>query len=352
MSVVRDKAQYTLAELTAGLDVVVKGNPNCLISGVSTIQQATAGDITFLMNPLYKKYLPATQATAVILSLSDAEICSVNALISRDPYYTYAQIAAYFDPKPIQEVYIHPSVVIGQDCEIADSVSIGPNCVIGNHVKLAPHVVIAPGCIIGDYVEIGENTRLEARVTVYYSVIGKNVLIASGTVIGSDGFGLAKHQGKWHKVPQLGKVIIEDHVEIGANCTIDRGAIDDTVIETGVKLDNLIQVGHNVRIGEHTAIAGCVGIAGSAVIGRNCLIGGGAGIAGHLTIADNVMVTAMTAVTKSIREPGMYSSGVGGLVSNLEWRKNSARLHRLEPLMQRVKAMELTVEELIARTEK
>ncbi len=187
-------------------------------------------------------------------------------------------------------------------------------------------------------------------MTLYHKIqIGKRVLIASGTVIGGDGFGIAKHKGVWHKVPQLGRVVIGDDVEIGANCTIDRGAVEDTVLEKGVKLDNLIQIGHNVRIGEYSALAGCVGVSGSTVIGKNCLVGGGAGFAGHLTIADNVMITGMTAVTKSIRVPGIYSSGVGGLVTNIEWRKNSARLHRLDLLVSRVKSLEATLAALTER---
>jgi UDP-3-O-[3-hydroxymyristoyl] glucosamine N-acyltransferase len=343
------KRHYTLAELTVGLDVTIQGDAHCLVHGVSTIQQAQPGQITFLMNPLYKKYLADTKAAAVILSAPEAEHCPVNAVISRDPYYTYAKIAAFFEDKPVQQPGIHPTAVIGEGCQIDPTASIGPHCVIGNQVKIAAHAVIAPSCIVGDLTEIGENTRLEARVTLYHQImIGQRVIIASGTVIGGDGFGLAKHAGVWHKVPQLGRVVIEDDVEIGANCAIDRGAIDDTVIEKGAKLDNQIQVGHNVRIGRNTAIAGCVGIAGSAVIGKNCLIGGGAGINGHITLADNIMITGMTAVTKSIREPGVYSSGVGGLATNLEWRKNSARLHRLEQLVQRVKTLELAIEELTA----
>ena len=201
---------------------------------------------------------------------------------------------------------------------------------------------------MGDYSEIDTGSRLDANVTLYHHIVmGKRVYIASGTVIGSDGFGIAKEKGQWHKVPQLGRVIIKDDVEIGSNCSIDRGAIEDTIIENGVKLDNLIQVGHNVQIGENTAVAGCVGIAGSAVIGKNCLIGGGAGVNGHITIADNVVITGFTATTKSIREPGIYSSGVGGLVTNLEWRKNSARLHRLDQLIQRVKDLESSLESLL-----
>jgi len=341
------KAQYTLAELTKDLDVTIQGDPDCMIDSINTISRARQGQLAFLVNPLYKKYLQTTQASAVILSASDAEICPVNAVIARDPYYIYAQLATFFDNRPQPKSGIHSSVVMGENCHIDPSVCIGPYCVIGDEVILDANVVLGPGCNLANGVEIGKNSRLDANVTLYYQVkIGQRVVIASGTVVGSDGFGIAKHQGVWHKVPQLGGVIIMDDVEIGANCTIDRGAIEDTVIESGVKLDNLIQIGHNVRIRENTAIAGCVGVAGSADIGKNCLIGGGTGVGGHITIADNVAITGMTAVTKSIRDPGIYSSGVGGLMTNMEWRKNSARMNRLEHLMQRVKTLETALKEL------
>lgn len=343
----KKKKQYTLAELTQGLDVTIEGDPNYLISGVNTIQQAEPQHITFLMNPLYKKYLSTTQAGAVILSKSDALDCRQNTIIARDPYYTYALVAAYFDHKSHPPKGIHPTAVIGDKCKIDSSACISAHCVIGQGVKIGPHVEIGPGCTIGDFSEIAERAKLHSHVTLYDRIkVGKRVIIASGAVIGSDGFGIAKHEGIWHKIPQLGSVVIGDDVEIGANCAIDRGAIEDTIIEKGVKLDNLIQVGHNVRIGENTAIAGCAAIAGSTAIGKNCLIGGMAGIAGHVIIADNVVITGGSAITKSIHDPGIYSSGVGGVVTNLEWRKNSARLHRLEHLQERIKTLESALKAL------
>jgi UDP-3-O-[3-hydroxymyristoyl] glucosamine N-acyltransferase len=335
------KPLLTLAELTQDLNVDIRGETHCLIEGVGTIQDAGPKQIAFLMNPLYRKFLAVTQAAAVILTPEYAAECPVTAIVTTNPYFVYAKVAAYFDDRPPSLPGIHSTAVIGKECQIAKSVSIGAHCVIGNHVKIEENTVIAPGCVIEDWAEIGSGTALHANVTVYHRVrIGKNVIVASGAVIGSDGFGLAKQQGKWHKVPQLGTVIIEDNVEIGANCAIDRGAIDNTVIKKGAKLDNLIQVGHNVHIGENTAIAGCVGIAGSATIGQNCMIGGGAGIGGHITLADNVAITGMTVVSKSIRQPGVYSSGVGGVTTNKDWRKNSARVHRLEQLVERIKILE------------
>ncbi|HSW70651.1 MAG TPA: UDP-3-O-(3-hydroxymyristoyl)glucosamine N-acyltransferase [Gammaproteobacteria bacterium] len=342
---------YSLIELTKDLDVVIQGDPACRIHGVATLNQAQAGELAFLSNPLYKKYLPATQASAVILSPEDAKNCLVNALVCKNPYFVYARIALFFEKKIKPEPGIHPTVVMGKNCLIDPSASIGPHCTLGEAVKIEAKAIIGPGCVIGDHCEIGEGTELHAKVILYHQVlIGKRVLIASGTVVGSDGFGFSKHQGVWHKVPQIGRVVVEDEVEIGANCAIDRGAIEDTVIEKGVKLDNLIQVGHNVRIGEHSAIAGCVGIAGSAIIGKHCLIGGGAGIGGHTRIVDNAAITGMTAVTKSIREPGIYSSGVGGLVTNQEWRKHSARVHQLARLIERVKHLEEALSKFMGET--
>jgi UDP-3-O-[3-hydroxymyristoyl] glucosamine N-acyltransferase len=344
--------KFSLAQLTEGLDVNIIGDAECLIQGVTTIQQAKPGRIAFLMNPLYKKYLATTQAAAVILSESDAVDCPVNAVISRDPYYTYAQMAAYFEFKPAVTAGIHPTVVTGKNCQLHPSVSIGAHCTLGDNVVLKENVVIFPHCTIGDNCHISEGTRLDANVVLYHHVtLGSGVTIASGTVIGSEGFGLAKHKGRWHKVPQLGRVVIGDDVEIGANCAIDRGAIEDTIIEKGARLDNLVQVGHNVRIGEYTAVAGCVGIAGSATIGKNCLLGGASGLAGHITLADDVMVTGMTAVSKSIPVAGIYSSGVGGVVNNLEWRKNSARVQRIGQLVDRVKRLESLLEALTERKE-
>lgn len=341
------KTQYTLSELIAGLEVTLKGDPNCLIKGVSPIQQSLPGHITFLTNPLYKKFLPATQASAVILSEADAEGCSVNAVISRNPYFTYARIAAYFDELAKASAGVHPTAVIGANCHIHSSAAIGPHCVIGDGVHIAAQVRIGAGSMIGDEVEIQESAQLDARVTLYCKVkIGKRTRIASGVVVGSDGFGFANQKGVWHKVPQLGSVEIGDDVDIGSNTTIDRGAVENTVIENGVKLDNLIQVGHNVVIGANTIIAGCVAIAGSTTLGKNCMIGGATCFAGHLTVCDNAVITGMSAVTKSIREPGIYSSGIVGMVSNDEFRKNNARFHRLGHLMERVKSLETTLKEL------
>ncbi|MBV9576678.1 MAG: UDP-3-O-(3-hydroxymyristoyl)glucosamine N-acyltransferase, partial [Gammaproteobacteria bacterium] len=309
------------------------------------------GQIVFLTNPLYKKYLATTEAAAVILSETDALEYQGNAVICKNPHFVYAKIATYFSNQSSKEkTGIHPTAVIGANCQIDETAAIGAHCVIGQHVKIAAHVIIGAGCILEDFSEIGEASRLDARVTIYHEVkIGKRVHIKSGAVIGSDGFGFANQKGVWHRVPQLGSVEIGDDVDIGANTSIDRGAVENTVIENGVKLDNLIQIGHNVKIGSHTIVAGCVGIAGSTVIGKNCMIGGASMIVGHITITDNVMVTGGTGVSKSILEPGIYSSGVVGVVPNHEFRKNNARFHRLENLMQRVKSLETAIKAFIER---
>lgn len=332
-----------LKTLIEGLDVRVQGDINLSLSGVSPIQQAKAHHIAFLNNPLYKKYLATTEAGAVICSEGDALGSHMNTtmVITKNPYFIYAKVAAHFETKVSVTPGIHPSAIIGDGAELDPSACIGPNVVISHHVRIGANVVIGAGSVIGEHVDIGEGCELAPNVTLCHHVrLGKRVRLASGVVIGADGFGFANQAGQWHKVPQLGSVVLGDDVDVGANTTIDRGALEDTVIEEGVKLDNLIQVGHNVHIGAHTIIAGCVAIAGSTVIGKHCMIGGTSAFAGHLEVADKVIITGMTAVTKSIREPGMYSSGIVGAVPTAEFRKNNARFHRLENLMDRVKKCE------------
>ncbi len=340
------KHQYTLTELTRGLEVTIRGDANCVISNVATIQHAQAGHVSFLTNALYRKYLAETKASAVILTEADAADYTGNAIITRNPYYIYAKIAEFFDISHEAPSGIHPTAVIGKECQIDLTASIGPHCVLGNYVTIGANTVIGAGTTIGDHTEIGEKTTIDTRVTIYHHIkIGKRTRIASGVVLGADGFGFANQNRAWYKVPQLGGVSIGDDVDIGANTTIDRGAIADTVIENGVKLDNLIQIGHNVHIGENTIMAGCTGVAGSTTIGKNCMIGGASCINGHIVICDNVMLTGTTGVVKSILEPGMYSSGIVGAVTTQEFRKNNARFYRLENLMQRVKALEAIIEE-------
>lgn len=338
--------QFKLADLIDGLDVTIKGDSNCLITGVATLEQSKHGHITLLTNQKYRKHLTTTGASAVILAATDATDCPVTAVISSNPHYIYAKIAAYFSEYQSGPQGIHSTAIVGKDCQIDGAAYIGPHVVIGEHVTIAAGAFIGPGCVIGDFTTIGENVKLDANVSIYQNVkIGPRSHIASGVIIGSDGFGFANQKGNWHKVPQLGGVLIGADVDIGANTTIDRGAIEDTVIEDGVKLDNLIQIAHNVHIGENTVIAACVALAGSTLIGKNCMIGGGTCITGHISICDHTKITGMTAITKSITEPGMYSSGLMGVVPTSKFRKNSARFNRLENLVQRIKTLENKLQE-------
>ncbi|OGT30149.1 MAG: UDP-3-O-(3-hydroxymyristoyl)glucosamine N-acyltransferase [Gammaproteobacteria bacterium RIFCSPHIGHO2_12_FULL_35_23] len=328
-----------LIELAKLIDAKVIGDQECEITGIATLSEAKSGDISFFHNPKYKHQLQTTQASAVILSAKIAEICPTNALVVENPYYAYAKLANEFAYKPVVQPGIHPTAIIGKNCQIAKSVSIAPYVVISDEVIIDENTSIGAGSVIGEGCKIGKDCQLAARVTLYHHVeIGDRVLIFSGAVLGSDGFGHANYEDKWYKVSQLGRVIIEDDVEIGANTTIDRGALDDTRVGRGVKLDNQIQIGHNVQIGAHTIMAGCSGIAGSTKIGSYCMIGGGSCINGHIEIVDRVMITGMGAVISSIKQPGIYSSGTG-LLDNHEWKKSVIRFRQLDKMMRQLKKL-------------
>jgi UDP-3-O-[3-hydroxymyristoyl] glucosamine N-acyltransferase len=316
------------------------GDPGCEITSVATLQSAAAGDISFLANKGYRKYLAATQASAVILAPEHVPACPVAAIVSTNPYAAYARAAALLTSRIPERQGIHQAATIGDDCSIDPTAWVGPQCIVEDGVTIHAGAQIAGGCFIGSASVIGADCRLAANVVVCHHVtLGARVNIAPGAVIGSDGFGLANEGGKWINVPQLGSVRVGDDVDIGANTTIDRGALEDTVLEEGVRLDNQIQVAHNVYIGAHTAIAGCVGISGSARIGKHCMIGGGAGIVGHLEITDNVVITGMTMVTRSITQPGVYSSGVPAQ-DNESWNRNYARFRQLDKLARKVQKIE------------
>jgi UDP-3-O-[3-hydroxymyristoyl] glucosamine N-acyltransferase len=307
---------------------------------VATIQNARSGTITFLASGRYRKYLATTAASAVMLAPEHAQASPVPVLIVDNPYAAFARVAALLHPAGENRQGLHETACIAADCRVHETAWVGPYSVLEAGIEVGPRAYIGAGCYVGEGSMIGEGSRLVAHVTVCRGThIGKRVLIHPGAVIGSDGFGLANEGGVWIKMPQLGGVRIGDDVEIGANTTIDRGTIEDTVIEDGVKLDNQIQLGHNVHVGEHTAIAGCVGVAGSTHIGKRCLIGGGVGIGGHLEIADDVNITGMSMVTKSLKEPGIYSSGVP-VEANRVWRRNMARLRQIEELTRRFEELE------------
>lgn len=330
-----------LGDLAVVAGATLRGDAEVPIIGVATLASAGDGQIAFLANPKYRSQLADSAAAAVILDAESAAGWSGPALVAENPYLAYARVAAEFDQRPELPAGIHPSAVIHADATVASTARIAAGVVVNAHAEIGEHVEIGANCVIGDACRIGPHTRLAANVTLYHSVvIGSRCLLHSGVVIGADGFGQAPDgKGGWEKVPQLGSVRIEDDVEIGANTTVDRGALDDTVIGQGVKLDNQIQIAHNVVIGSGTAIAGATAIAGSTRIGRQCMIAGGVGIAGHLEIADGVTVLAMTFVTHSIRSKGTYA-GSHPIEDVRSWRKNSARLRRLDELARRVDALE------------
>ena len=333
-------------------DLQLKFGGECLgevtrsLTGVGTIEGATEAEITFLANPKYRAGLATTRAGAVIVSDKERDATTKPRLVVSNPYAYFAKVAQLFAPARSFAPGIHALAVVSATAKIHASASIAEFVSIGEDVVIGEHVRIGAGSVIGNGVSIAHDTHLVARVTVYaHCQIGARNLIHAGVVIGADGFGFApdfhagnlnKGEGQWQKIPQTGRVIIGDDVEIGANTTIDRGAIDDTVIGNDVKLDNQIQIGHNCVIGDHTVISGCVGIAGSTKIGQRVMIGGKAGIIGHLTIGDDVVISAMTLVTKSILKPGTYTSGTP-LMPHREWLRNAAHLRRLDLMAEKIK---------------
>lgn len=336
---------FTLAAIAEHIQAEIKGDPSCEITGIATLQDAQPGEISFLDNPKYRRYLPATAATAVILKSDDAAQCPANALIVSQPYVAYAKTAQLFVPKAETCVGVHATAIIGEGCQIDPSASIGAYVVIGNRCKIGANTRINAHCTLGDDTCLGDNTVCHPRVTLYHQTqVGHDCEIHSGAVIGADGFGLANENGQWLHVPQMGAVVIGNRVSIGANTTIDRGTIGNTVIGDGVKLDNQIQIAHNVEIGENTAIAACVGISGSSKIGKQCILAGGVGVAGHIQLADNVIVTAMAGVSNSINQPGTYSGGFPAL-PNREWRRNTVTLRRIDKLVQRINYLETKLKE-------
>jgi UDP-3-O-[3-hydroxymyristoyl] glucosamine N-acyltransferase len=338
------KQTVSLQELAlhigARLRLVGTDNEDTVISGLATLASAANGQISFLSNSRYRSQLEITAAQAVILQPADLLHCPCSALVMDNPYIGFALAAQLLDTTPDSAQNISPHAVIADDVKLGENVSIGAFAVLESGVKLEDNVQIGPGCFIGKDAHIGANTKLWANVSIYHRVkVGQDCLVQSATVIGSDGFGYANDKGSWIKIPQLGSVIIGDRVEIGASTTIDRGALDDTQIADGVIIDNQCQIAHNVIIGENTAMAACSVVAGSTSIGRNCSIAGLVGINGHINICDNVHFTGMSMITKSIDQPGVYSSGMPAITSR-EWRKNAAVLRNLNTLNQRVKTLE------------
>lgn len=328
---------------------LVGGDPAAVVDRVATLEGATAGAVSFLANPRYRRFLAKTQATAVVLSPNDREACPTAALVAANPYLVFARVAQLLAVEEPPAPGVHPTAVVDPGAVLAEDVSVGPHAVIEAQARLERGVVVGAGSIVGRRAHIGEHSRLAANVTVGHDVVvGARAILHSGVVLGADGFGFANDGGTWVKVPQTGTVRIGNDVEIGANTCVDRGALGDTVIEDGVKIDNLVQVGHNVRVGAHTAIAGLTALAGSTTIGRRCMIGGSSAIAGHLSIADGVTITGMTGVTHTIREAGVYSSSPL-MQPYQEWRKNTVRSGHLDAMYRRLRSLEAELAAIKAR---
>ena len=332
---------YTLSQIAELLGAELDGDGALEISKIATLANARSGHIAFLANKKYRSQLETTQASAVILSPDDSPFFSGNKIIVVNPYVTYAKLAQLMDTTPRSaETGIHPSAVIHPTAQISSSAAIGAGAIIEAYAFIDDNVQIGANSFIGEHVKIASGTKLWPNVTIYHDVeIGADCLLQANSVIGSDGFGYANERGQWIKIPQLGSVIIGNKVEVGASTTIDRGALDDTIIHSNVIIDNQCQIAHNVEINTGTAVAGCTVLAGSVTIGKNCQIGGMSAINGHMSVCDGVIITGMSMVTKSITEPGVYSSGMPH-TTNKEWRKSIAHLRNLSDMKNRLKALE------------
>lgn len=333
----------TVADIAARIGAEVVGDGNLEISGLGSLGTAVAGQLSHLSSPSYKGQLADTGASAVIVKTDDAQTCPVTALVVDNPYLAFARASQMFARPSSASAGVHASAVIGRDCQIDESASVGPSVYIGDGVRVGAGVRIAANTVVGDRCVLDEDVVLHGNVTFYADVrIGARSIVHSGAVIGGDGFGFTPDEsGRWQEISQLGGVVIGADVSIGACTSIDCGAIDDTVVEDGVKIDNQVQIGHNCRIGAHTLICGCVGIAGSSVIGKHCVLAGASGIGGDkpVTLCDGVVVTASTTISQSIDQPGVYS---GSIVfhEHGKWRRNAMRFFALDDLFKRVRRLE------------
>ena len=335
---------FSLGEIAAALGGELIGDPGLRIDRIGTLEGATSTTIAFLANVRYRSQLADTQAACVIVGpdMREAAAARGAALVAPDPYLHFARLTQWWAARtrPAPAAGVHPSAVVDPAARVDASASIGALAVIEAGAQIGAGCVIGAQSFVGAGARVGAGTRFAAHVTFGAGCsIGERGIVHSGAVIGADGFGFAPHQGTWIKIEQLGGVRIGNDVEIGANTCVDRGALDDTVLEDGVKLDNLVQVGHNTRIGAHSAAAGCVGISGSATIGQRVTLGGAVGVAGHLTIADDVHVTAFTPVSRSLHQAGVYS-GMFPIDDNATWEKNAATLRQLYGLRNRLRALE------------
>ena len=330
----------SLGELAVRFGCELRGDPATSIERVATLANADGGAIAFLANPRYRAQLADTRAAAVVTSVADAPGCKAALLLCENPYATYARIAALLHPAPPLAPGVHPTAIVAASARIDPSAEVSAFATIGERATIGARAFIGPHCHLDAGVSLAADVRLTARVTLGPGVqIGARSVLQPGAVIGADGFGFAPEKGTWLKVPQLGSVRVGADVEVGANTTIDRGAIEDTVIEDGVKLDNLVMIAHNVRIGAHTAIAACVGVSGSTSIGKRCMIGGAVSIGGWLTICDDVTITGTSMISHSISSPGVYSSGIP-FEEARTWRRLVARFKRLGAFAERLRALE------------
>ncbi|MBB3191134.1 UDP-3-O-(3-hydroxymyristoyl)glucosamine N-acyltransferase [Halomonas cerina] len=336
-----DTPTFTLAELAERLGARLQGDGTRRVGGLATLRDAGPDQVAFLANRAYLKDLPDTRAAAVLLAPAHGEACPVDRLELDNPYLGYAELSRLFDPLVGRApAGVHPTAVVADDVTLGANVAIGAQAMVESGVVLGDGVVIGAGSVVGADTLIGADSRLHANVTVYHGVvIGARAILHSGCVIGGDGFGFAHDGERWHKIAQLGGVVLGDDVEVGSCSSIDRGALGDTVIGDDVKIDSQVQIAHNVQVGDHSALAGCVGIAGSTRVGRHCMLGGGVGLSGHLTIADGVQVTGMSLVTNSIHAPGVYSSGTGAM-DNAHWRRNAVRFKQLDDIARRLARLE------------
>ncbi|MDD0823706.1 UDP-3-O-(3-hydroxymyristoyl)glucosamine N-acyltransferase [Mannheimia sp. AT1] len=335
-------ADFRLIDLAEHIGGTLRGNADLAIQSIAALDKANSSQITFISNAKYRENLTACNAGAIIVNQDDVAFCrdDQNLIIVSNPYVAYALLAQYMDSTPKASNGIHPSAVVATDVKLGNNVSIGANAVIENGVEIGDDAIIGAGCFIGKNSKIGEKTQLWANVSIYHNVqIGSDCLIQASTVIGSDGFGYANDKGQWIKIPQTGGVIIGNNVEIGACTCIDRGALDPTVIEDNVIIDNLCQIAHNVHIGYGTAVAGGVIMAGSLKVGRFCQIGGASVINGHMEICDGAVITGMGMVMRPITEKGIYSSGIP-LQTNKEWRKTAALVMNIDEMNKRLKSLE------------
>lgn len=333
----------TLAQIAQAIGGEVKGDGNVVISQMGDLGKAHAHQLSFLSNAKFSKDLSTTKAGGVILREQDAQNYSGNAIIVKDPYVGFAKAAQLLDSTPVQAIGISQSACVDERAKVGENVSIGPGAVISANAIVSDNVTVGANCFVGEYAVLGAGVNLRANVTIYHRVeLGQNVSVHSGTVIGCDGFGYANEMGNWIKIPQTGTVIIGEGTEIGANCAIDRGAIGNTIIGQNCIIDNLVHIAHNVEIGDHSCICGATGIAGSAILGKYVVVAGQCAINGHVTIADKVQITGQSMVTKSIKEAGVYSSGMP-VAPNKQWQKNTVQLRQIGKLVERVKSLELAL---------